>query len=181
MSIALVVAMTPDRVIGKDGRLPWRLPADLRRFRELTLGHAVIMGRKTHESIGAPLAGRTHIVVTRRRDYAASGCLVAHSPAEALELARGAAAAAARAGAATGAGDASADEILVIGGAEIYAAFLPRAQRLYVTFVHAQIAGDTWFPRIDPAEWIEVRREDHAADARNPYACSFAVFERRKP
>ena len=168
MKIALVVAMTPERVIGKDGRLPWRLPADLRHFRRLTLAHAVIMGRKTYESIGAPLEGRRNIIVTSRRDYVAAGCFVAHSPEEALELAR-----------ADAGSDARAAEVMVIGGATIYAAFLPRAERLYVTFVQARIAGDTWFPSLDLGGWQEVQHEDHPADERNPHAYTFAVFERR--
>ncbi|UCE01882.1 MAG: dihydrofolate reductase [Candidatus Latescibacterota bacterium] len=167
MRVSLVVAMTPDRVIGKDGGLPWRMPADLRYFRRLTLGHPVIMGRKTWDSIGGkPLDGRTNIVLTRREGFRASGCIVAHTPDDALR-------------AAAVSVQADDPEVMVLGGAAIYAAFLPRADRLYVTFVHADVTGDTRFPPLDFDTWHEVERADHAADEKNPYAYSFSVFERR--
>jgi dihydrofolate reductase len=162
MRLALIVAMTPDRVIGRDGTLPWRLPADLRRFKRLTLGHAVIMGRRTFASIGKPLFGRDNIVLTRQRDFAAPGCRVAHSAEEALELAR------------TAAG------VFVIGGAEVYAAFLPQAERIYLTLVQAPLPGDTRFPALVPEEWREVERSEQPADAENPHACTFLVLERRQ-
>jgi dihydrofolate reductase len=138
---ALVAALARNRVIGAGNRLPWRLPADLARFKRLTMGAPVIMGRKTRESIGRPLPGRRNIVVTRAPAAAWEGCLVAHSLEEALALARDAA------------------EAFVIGGAELYAQALPRAERLYLTLIDADCPGDAWFPEFDPAAWREVARE----------------------
>jgi dihydrofolate reductase len=164
MRVSIVVAMTPDRVIGKDGTLPWRLPADLKHFRRLTLGHPVVMGRKTFESIGKPLDGRTNIVMTRRAAWEAPGCLVASTLDQALELATQHAA--------------PTREVMILGGAAVYALFLPHADRMYVTWVDARVQGDTFFPRYDVAEWRESAREDHTADERNPHAYSFRVLER---
>ena len=177
MTISLIVAMTPDRVIGKDGRLPWRMPADLRRFRRLTMGHVVIMGRKTHESIGSALEGRVNIVLTSRKESVAAGCLAASSPEEALRIARSAAGAGAdRATADPGLPP---DEIMVIGGASVYATFLPSARKLYVTFIHTKTSGDTFFPKIDFSEWREVEHEEQPSDENNPHPHTFAVYERR--
>ena len=160
--------MTPERVIGKNGGLPWKLPADLRSFRKRTMGHPVIMGRKTFESIGKPLDGRLNIVLSLSNDYVAEGCLVVRSPEEALRRA-------------VRASDLSIDpkEIMVIGGAAVFEAFLPRAGRLYVTWVHASIDGDTFFPPTDWSLWQEVERADHRADERNPHDYSFVVLEPR--
>ena len=138
---ALVAAVARNRVIGLANRLPWRLPEDLRRFKRLTMGAPVIMGRKTRESLGRPLPGRRNIVVTRQREATWEGCVVAHSLDAALALA----------------GDAA--EAFVIGGAELYAQALPRADRLYLTLIDADYAGDAWFPEFDAAVWREVARE----------------------
>lgn len=138
--IALVAALARNRVIGAGNRLPWRLPEDLARFKRLTLGAPVIMGRKTHESIGRPLPGRRNIVVTRARNAAWEGCRVARSLDEAFALA------------------ADAPVAFVIGGAELYAQALPRADRLYFTLIDADYAGDTRFPEFDAAAWREVAR-----------------------
>ncbi len=161
--ISIIAAMAENRVIGRNNALPWHLPEDLKRFKRLTLGHAVIMGRRNYESIARPLPGRRNIVVTRHPDYAAPGCVVVHSLDEALSAA----------------GDD--EEIFVIGGAELYAQFLPRAARLYLTLVHAEVDGDTLFPAFDWNEWRETARERHAADARHAYAYSFVVLERKNP
>jgi dihydrofolate reductase len=177
MTISLIVAMTPDRVIGKDGRLPWRMPADLRHFRRLTMGHVVIMGRRTHDSIGSALEGRINIVLTSRKESVAVGCLAARSPDEAMRIARSAAGAGPDR--ATADPDAPPDEIMVIGGASVYAAFLPAAEKLYVTFVHTKLSGDTFFPDIDFREWREIEREEHPSDENNPYAHTFAVYARK--
>jgi len=142
--LALVVAMTPDRVIGLDGDMPWHIPEDLRHFRRVTIGHAIIMGRKTHESIGRPLPKRRNIVITRSRDRAFDGCDVAHSLDEAIALARAG-------------GD---DEPRVVGGGAIYAMALPLATKLFLTEVDLDVAGDTFFPVYDPDAWREVDKRE---------------------
>jgi dihydrofolate reductase len=158
--------MTTSRVIGRGGGLPWRLSADLKRFKALTKGHHLVMGRKTFESIGRPLPGRTSIVLTRQpasnwaHSAAASDFLTAASLDEALSRA---------------AGD---DEVFVVGGAEIYILALPRADRLYVTWVDADVEGDTFFPQVDWAQWRLVSEESHSADARNEYPFRFAIYTR---
>ena len=162
MHVAIVVAMSENRVIGMRNALPWRLPADLRHFRRVTLGKAVLMGRKTFESIGHPLEGRRNIVVSRDPQFRAGGCLIAPSLDEALARAGG-------------------DEILVIGGASIYEQALPRTERIYLTLVHAQVEGDAFFPSIDEDEWITIARTDHPADERNVFPYSFLTLERRTP
>jgi dihydrofolate reductase len=158
--IAFVVARDRHGVIGKDGRLPWRLPDDMRRVRELTVGKPVIMGRRTYDSIGRPLPERTSIVLTRDPAFRCEGCLVARTPEDALALAR------------------DAPEVIVFGGAGVYKDFLPRADRIYLTEVDTVAEGDTYFPPLDPREWREVDRRPHAADARHPFAFSFVTLER---
>jgi len=161
MKISLIAAMTDDRVIGIENRLPWKLPADMKWFRQHTLGKPIVMGRKTFESFGAkPLPERMNIVITRDRDYRAEGAVVVHDIDEALAAA----------------GDA--EEVMIIGGASFYEQMLPRADRLYLTFVHADVEGDAWFPEFDRCQWREVFREDHEADEKNPYAYSFVILER---
>ena len=152
--------MAENRVIGRANRLPWRLPADLRRFKSVTMGKPVIMGRKTYESIGKPLPGRSNIVVTRDPDYRAPGCQVVHSLEQALEA---------------GAGHA---EVMVIGGAELYRQALGRAQRIYLTLVRAEVEGDALFPDIEPQQWRELERESHRADERNQYDYDFVTLQR---
>ena len=161
--ISLIAAMGKGRVIGIENRLPWRLPADMKHFRALTLGKAVLMGRKTFDSIGKPLAGRINIVVTQDRQFRADGVRVAHSIEEALTLA----------------GDQ--EEIMVIGGASFYAQLLPRAQRLYLTEIHQDFLGDAFFPAWQADEWRETARVDHAPDGDNPYPYSFVTLERLRP
>ena len=154
--------MAQNRVIGVNNTLPWRLPADLGHFRRITTGHHVIMGRRNHESIGKPLPGRNNIVVTRNPDYHAPGCVVTHSLDEALAAAQKDA------------------EVFIIGGAEIYRQAFGRADRIYLTLVHADVHGDTYFPEFDPAQWRETSRERHAADEKNPYAYSFLTYDRER-
>jgi dihydrofolate reductase len=162
--ISIVAAVDLDGVIGKDNGLPWRLPADLRRFRAITMEKPVIMGRRTFESIGRPLDGRTNIVLTRHDAPLPDGVLRADGVEHALELAR------------------PAEDICVIGGEAVFAAFLPRADRMYLTTVLAHVGGDTYFPAYDAAEWIETSNETHAADERNPLPYAFRVLERvRRP
>lgn len=160
-SITLVVAMAENRVIGIDNGLPWRLPADLQHFKRVTMGKPVVMGRKTFESIGRPLPGRRNVVVSRNADYQAEGCETFTSVASVLECL------------------AQAPEIMVIGGANLYAQLLPHAHRIHLTLVHASVPGDAYFPELDHARWRTLSREDHAADERNNVAYSFLVLERQ--
>ncbi len=157
--IAFVVAVDRRNVIGKDGRLPWRLPDDLKRVRELTMGKPLIMGRRTYESIGRPLAGRTNIVLTRDRSFHPEGVLVAHTPEDALRLA----------------GDVP--EIIVFGGAEVFRHFLPMAERIYLTRVDADVGGDTYFD-LAGTDWRVLENTPHPADERHRYAFSFLTLER---
>ena len=147
--------MAENRVIGRDGGLPWRLPADMARFRALTMGKPIVMGRRTHESIGRALDGRTNIVVSRRPHYRAPGCTVTPSFDAALEVAS------------------SAAEVAVIGGASVYERALPVAARIHLTLVHASVGGDVRFPHIEPEAWREISRTERRADARNRYDVSF--------
>lgn len=156
--IALILARAKNGVIGVDGRLPWHLPADLKRFKALTIGKPMVMGRKTFDSFPAPLPGRRHIVLTRQRDWQAAGAEVARNVESALSL--------------TGAG-----EVAVIGGAEIFALFLDRANRIELTEVDCAVAGDAVVPPFG-SEWREVAREEHDADAGRP-GYSFVTLERR--
>ncbi len=164
MIVACIVAMAANRVIGRDGGLPWRLPADLKRFRRATTGHPIIMGRRTWESIGRPLPGRTSIVVTRRPDYEVpEGVLIAGSLSEAL----------AAAAEAEGSGT-----VYVIGGATLYAEALPRADRLLLTLVHDSPAGDVDFPPLDEQDWTLVEEEERPADEKNAHDLTFLTYER---
>ena len=160
--IALIAALDNAGVIGYEGGVPWRLPADMRWFREKTIGKPVIMGRRTFESIGRALPGRHNIVVTRRPTYEASGCELVNSPAAAL------AAAAAQ----------QPDEIMVIGGATLYAALLPQASRLYLTCVDGRFPGDTFFPDFDRREWRATATTVHPADERHRVPFRMVVLER---
>ena len=162
MRIALIVAMAENRVIGRNNQLPWRIPADLRHFKALTLGKPVIMGRKTYESIGRPLPGRDNIVVTADSGYQAEGCQVVHSVEQALEAAG------------------SCEEAMIIGGANLYRQTLENADRLYLTLVKAEPEGDTWFPEIELQQWREIERQAHTADENNEYDYDFVVLERAR-
>ena len=158
--ICLIAAMAANRVIGRNNALPWHLPADLKRFKALTMGHPVVMGRKTYESIGRPLPGRRNLVITRQRGYRAVGCEVIHSLDAALASCAGAA------------------EIFVIGGAELYREALPRAHCMEFTEIGAEFEGDARFPLFESGEWREVRREVHAAGAGAPFGYAFVRYER---
>jgi dihydrofolate reductase len=158
--VSLIVAVARNGVIGKDGRLPWHIPEDLKRFRALTMGHHIIMGRRTWESIGRPLPGRTSVVITRDRGYLAPGAKVTHSLAEALSAC---------------AGD---QEVFVIGGAQIYREALPCADRIYLTEVSEAYPGDVRFPALGP-EWCEVSREEPRREA-GEVGLAYVVYERRR-
>jgi dihydrofolate reductase len=166
MNILLVAAIAQNGVIGRGNALPWRLKSDMQHFRALTMGKPVVMGRKTYLSIGRPLKGRTTIVVSRDRGFAAPGIVVAPSLDAALATARG---------------DAlrrNADAIVIAGGADIYAQAMPLAKRLAITHVHKQIDGDAHFPAIDPNEWSECARSEHEAAAEDEAAFAFVTYER---
>lgn len=158
--ITIVAAMDRERLIGDGDRLPWRLPADLRRFKAITMGKPIVMGRRTHESIGRPLPGRRNIVLSRREGYRAPGCEVFPDLDAAL------------------AGCDRGDEVMIIGGAEIYALALPRATRMYLTLLDGRFSGDTWFPEYDGSEWREIAREDNEAGDDAPCPYSFVDYER---
>ena len=166
--LALVVARARGGVIGRDGGLPWRLSADLKRFKALTLFKPMIMGRKTWDSLPTkPLPGRINIVLTRDGSFEAAGALVCETFAEAYELALEQAA------------DDGADEVCVIGGEALFKLALPKARRIYLTEVEADIDGDVFFPPLDEAEWVEVSREALPADEKNQHPTVFRVLERR--
>ncbi len=157
----MIVAASQDWVIGRGGDMPWRLSSDLKRFKSLTMGHPMIMGRKTYESIGRLLPGRTTIIVTRDPSYAVEGAVIAHTVGEAISACEGA------------------DEAFVVGGAEIYQAMLPWATRLYLTKVHALIPdGDTHFPLLNFDEWELESAEEIPADAKNLYPTRFETWDR---
>jgi len=161
-TVSLIVAAAANGVIGRDGGLPWRLPADLRHFKRTTMGHHLIVGRRTWEEVGRPLPGRTMVVVTRDPALQIPEAVVVHSLQEAVAVA-------------VGAGD---DEVFVAGGGQIYRQAMPMADRIYLTRVHVDVEGDTTFPELDGEAWRLVSREDHEADERNPYPYSFLVYER---
>jgi dihydrofolate reductase len=160
--LSIIAAMDQNRVIGIDNRLPWRLPADLAHFKALTMGHHMVMGRKTYESLpgGKPLPGRTSVIVTRDAAYGAPGCVVVHSLDEAI---------------AACAGD---DEAFFIGGADMYRQALDVAQRMYLTEVKIAVDGDAWFPEFDQKHWREVARTRCLADEKNPHDYDFVEFDR---
>lgn len=156
MVISLIAAMAENRVIGRNNTIPWDIPADRKRFRALTLGHPVIMGRKTFESLAGPLPGRKNIIITRQMDYRAEGCFIAHDLASALAMAG------------------ETDELFICGGGEIYRQALPIADRIYLTIIHSRFDGDTRFPEI-PEQFVEVGRE--TVEDAIPY--SFVLYDKR--
>jgi dihydrofolate reductase len=158
--ICLVVAMARNHVIGRDNALPWRLPADLKHFKAVTWGKPILMGRRTFESIGRPLPGRTNLVLTRDRGWMAAGVLVAHSLQEALECVR------------------DEPELAGIGGAEVFQLLMPLATRIHLTRIDADIPGDTVFPPIDHSQWVQTDTRQFAADERNAFGMTFVTLER---
>jgi dihydrofolate reductase len=160
--VTLICALTPERVIGRDNRLLWKLRADMLRFKELTTGHPILMGRKTWDSLGRPLPNRRNIVLTRQKDFLPEGAEVVGSVEEAFSLCPGE------------------EEIFVIGGGEIYAATLPLATRLLLTYVEAKLAGDAYFPEFSSTDFREVSRSEHPADEKNEYPFRFVEFRRAR-
>jgi dihydrofolate reductase len=160
--ISLVVAMDKERAIGVDNKLPWHLPADLKRFKQLTLGHHIIMGRKTFESIGKPLPGRTNVIVTRQRDYKAEGCKVVHSLDAAVMLTR------------------EDEQAFIIGGADLFEQAMKFADRLYITEIDTRVErGDTFFPKFDKAEWNVIEKTTHEPDDKNRFRYVFLTYQRQ--
>jgi len=159
MTISIVVAISENRAIGKDNKLLWYLPNDLKHFKAITSGHTVIMGRKTYESVGKPLPNRRNIIITRQ-DIAIEGCEVVNSIKAALELCR------------------TEREVFIVGGAEIYKQSLHLTDRIYLTVVHKQFEGDSFFPEIKKTDWLQVSREDHQPDEKNSLPYSFITYER---
>lgn len=160
MIISIIVAMDRNGVIGKDGSLPWHLSSDLQHFKKITMGKPIIMGRRTHESIGRPLPGRENIVITRDSHFHAPACTVLHSIEDVINYC----------------GDS--EEIMIMGGADLYVQTLGKASRIYLTEVHAELEGDTYFPEFDRENWEEVERYDFSADEKNEYDYSFVILER---
>lgn len=160
MIISLIAAIDRNHAIGKDGVMPWHLPADLKFFKRITMDKPVIMGRKTFDAIGKPLPGRLNIVVTRDTSWQHDGVYVAHSMEDALRAA------------------AEYEEVMIIGGANLYGQMLPDADRLYLTEIDAEFEADTFFPALDNAQWQEINREQHTADEKNAYPYSFVTLER---
>ncbi|MGL4396138.1 MAG: dihydrofolate reductase [Hyphomicrobium sp.] len=167
MRTSIVVAVAENNVIGADGHLPWKLSSDLKTFRRLTMGKPVVMGRRTFQSIGKPLDGRDNIVITRDPHFTAEGISTSPSVADAMTLAR------------VLARTRGADEVMVIGGADIYKAVLPRAERIYLTRVHASPEGDRYFPVLTAEEWREVSREALPQGPRDEHAATLVIMERR--
>lgn len=159
--ISIVVAMDKNRVIGKNNQLPWHLPADLAFFKKVTMGKAIVMGRKTHESIGRPLPGRENIILTKNRDYQAEGCTIIHSVDDVFDLEK-----------------TENGEVCVIGGAEIFKEVLACSDRLYITEIDHEFDGDTFFPPIKESDWTLVSKEQGPKDEKNPYDYYFAIYER---
>jgi dihydrofolate reductase len=163
--ISILVAMAKNRVIGRNNALPWQLPPDLRRFKELTMGHHIVMGRKTYESIGRPLPGRTNVIITRQAGYQVPGAIVVASIDQALKV--------------CSAGKEVDQEIFVIGGAQIYRQSLGLCQRIYITEIQQEFDGDTLFPELNQQEWREISREKHRLNDDNGLEYHFVVLDRR--
>ncbi len=165
MNLSLIAAVANNHVIGHENRMAWHMPADLKHFKQLTMNHTLIMGRKTYESIGKPLKGRKTVIVTKNKQYNAPGCLVAGSVEEVLRLVK------------------EEQEVFVAGGAEIYRQTidLPQTQRMYITRVYADVEGDAFFPRIDPVKWELVDKETHQTDEKNPYPYAFLTYRKNTP
>ncbi len=168
IKLSLIMARAENGTIGADNALPWHISSDLKNFKKLTMAKPVVMGRKTFESIGKPLKGRTNIVVTRQQDWQADGVTICHDVKEAVTAAKKAAV------------DDGVDEVMIIGGAEIYARLLLEADRIYLTEVHRRYEGDAWFTAPDKTQWKEISRERFPPDDQDGPSYSFVVFDRRR-
>ncbi len=167
LQISMIAAIDKNRLIGNGPHIPWQLPADLQHFREMTIGKPVVMGRKTFETLPKPLTKRKNMILTRNRNYTApKECIVAHSVEDVIKTAKTLY-------------ENGSTELMICGGAPIYAAFLSYASRLYLTQIHAAFEGDVYFPEFDWNEWEEVSRTDHKADEKNPHQYSFLILQKR--
>lgn len=165
LRLSILVAMARNRVIGQDNKLPWHLPADLKHFKSLTMGKTIVMGRKTYESIGRPLPGRTNIIITQQRNFEVPGATVVHSIEDALLACK-------QVNAANG-------ECFIIGGEGLYRQTIAMCQRMYVTEIQRDFEGDTIFPEYDPGEWEETQREKYFADSDNNMEYHFVILDRK--
>lgn len=161
MIVSIIVAMDLNRVIGKDNTLPWRLPRELQYVKKTTMGHPIILGRKNYESIGRPLPGRRNIILTRDRQFKADGCEIAHSIEDVYKMCKGE------------------EEIFIFGGEQIYKLFLQDTNRIYLTKIHYEFEGDTFFPDIDESEWKEISVEQGITDEKNPYIYYYHILEKK--
>jgi dihydrofolate reductase len=161
LTLSIIVAFDQNRLIGHSNQLPWHLPADLKHFKNITMGHFMIMGRKTFDSIGKPLPGRTSVIITRQKDYIQEGCVVVNSMNDALKACEGQ------------------SEAFIIGGAQIFECAMPLASKLYITQIHHHFEGDTWFPEISSNEWELTSEEHHQADEKNAWPYSFQEYRRK--
>lgn len=162
MITSIIVAMDKNRVIGKDNKLPWRLPRELQYVKQVTMGHALIIGRKNFESIGRALPGRRNIILTRDQSYHMEGCETSHSVEEVFQLCK------------------EEEEIFIFGGAEIYKLFLPYTDKIYMTKIDHEFEGDTYFPEINlEEEWIEISSQPGITDEKNPYKYHYYIYERK--
>ena len=162
MHIVIVVAMSENRAIGKDNQLLWQMPADLQHFKKITMGKPILMGRKTYQSIGRPLPGRTNVIITRDENFKAEGCLVVNSIESALAVVK------------------DQEEICVIGGADLFRQMLPMVERIYLTVVHHEFEDDTFFPELDLAEWRELEKISNLADEKNKYPYDFLILQKKR-
>jgi dihydrofolate reductase len=160
LQISIIVALSENNVVGLRNQLPWKLSADLKRVKSLTMGHHIIMGRKTFESIGRPLPGRTNVIITRNTNYKAEGCVIASSLQHALEIA------------------VNDTEVFIFGGGEIFKEAMPLASKIYMTRVHTHLEGDTYFPEIKPFDWRIVELQEFKADEKNEFDYSFMTLIR---
>jgi len=160
--LSIIVAVAENNVIGKDNDLIWKLPRDMKHFKETTTGHYIIMGRKTYESNGRPLPNRINVIITRDKNFKAEGCVVVHSLKDAIEEAK------------------NDSEAFIIGGGVIYELAMPFADRIYLTIIHHKFEGDTYFPEINMDEWIEVEKRDFEPDEKNKYPFTILTLDRKK-
>ncbi len=162
MIVSLIVAMDENRAIGKDGKLPWHLPSDLKRFKALTMSHHIVMGRKTYETIGKPLPGRKMIIVTHRKTYSAPDCMIVNSIETAIEIAK----------------NNRDPEVFIIGGGEIFRQAFGYADKIYLTYVHANIKGDVFFPELDQGDWETIYSESRTNSEFDDYLSDFKILQR---